>query len=285
MRIQISFNSDSLDYIISDDGKSQEDMPSIKTKKGNGKTIITLNTPSNKDYIYLTIFIKNKSIGKDRRLNNYCFKYNNGESEQSFTEYNIIGDREVKFDIKPSSNSNLTEITAKFNRINATDVDIIYCLKVVPNKTHAYQESFDTIAVSESPSAYALVRDPRYFDDIVTLNIKVDDPQWVYLEVTATIIDREDIEYESYMGKYEPRPYIGPGGISGGVSTALFIVVGSIMLLMVIGLVIAVIIFKNKNKSLLNQVKHVSFQAKSNSTDQDLLLNKKQSQENSQVSS
>ena len=165
-------------------------------------------------------------------------------------------------------------------------MNFTYCFKVVPNKTHAYQESYDTIAVSDSPSSYSLVKNPQTNDDTITLTIENADPQWVYLEVTATIIDGDDIEYESYKGKHEKRPYVPSGSSDGSVvSTAIFIVVGSFLLIMVIGLVVVIIIFKNRNKSLLNQVKHVSFQTKADTPQQDLLLNKNQNQQNNQESS
>ena len=58
----------------------------------------------------------------------------------------------------------------------------------------------------------------------------------------------------------------------------MFVVVGVILIAIVIGLVITIFIFQQKNKNLLNQVKHVSFQQtnSNNNVDPNLLLQKSQ---------
>ena len=64
----------------------------------------------------------------------------------------------------------------------------------------------------------------------------------------------------------------------------MFVVVGIILIAIVIGLIVTIFIFQQKNKNLLNQVKHVSFQQTNtnpnNNVDPNLLLQK--SQENPQ---
>ena len=275
MRVQISFISDSLDYIIGQDEESTSNITFTKTERINGKRIVTLDVPTNNEYLYLIIYIKDDSLGKDQRLNNYCFKYLNANSASDFKEYKIIGgDNNVVF--SETTNSNVTKINAKFKGIeNGDNFDITYYLKVVPNETHAYRESYDTIAVSESPSSFVSIKNPKPNDNI-ELEIDNVNAQWVYLEVIAAIRDGENVEYECYKGKYTLRPYVPDGGSSGsgGVNTVVFLVVGGILLLLVIGLIVAVIVFKTQNTALLNQVKHVSFQ-KTN-TNPDLLLNKQQ---------
>ena len=66
----------------------------------------------------------------------------------------------------------------------------------------------------------------------------------------------------------------------GKTSTTLFLAVGGILLLIVIALVVIILIFQQRNKNLLNQVKHVSFQQtnsnSNNNVDPDLLLKKTQ---------
>ena len=60
-------------------------------------------------------------------------------------------------------------------------------------------------------------------------------------------------------------------------NTGLFIGISVTLFVLIIGLVAVVFYFQQKNKSLLNQVKHVSFQQQGGSTaDPDLLLAKNQ---------
>ena len=285
MRIQISFNSDSLDYIIGDSESSTSNMTFSEAKRGNGKSIITLTSPTNQEYIYLIIKIKDAELSKNQKLNNYCFKYNNAESASEFKEYKIKSDnRNVKFTEKKSSNdANTTSITATFNKIDAVNASITYYFKAVPNSTHTYKESYDTIAVSESPCVYTSVTNPS--TDTIELVINEAPSLWVFLEVTAVIFDGENVEYETYKGEYKLREYVAPGGSSGGVSTTLFVVVGGILLAIVIALVIVVIWFIKSNQSLVNQVKHISFQNNNNNSNVDsgLLLKKNQDQQQSQT--
>lgn len=72
-----------------------------------------------------------------------------------------------------------------------------------------------------------------------------------------------------------PAPEGSSSG-SGGDNTTLFIVVGVILLVIVIGLVVTIFLFQMRNKSLLNQVKAVSFQKTNSNTDPNLLLQQSQ---------
>ena len=277
MRVQVSLSSGSLDFSISEDQISTSNMTFSEAKYGNGKSVITINVPSNKEYLYLLFFVKDKELAKDRRLNNYCFKYEFGDSTTSFKEYKIKDEkRDVEF-TESNKSGNTTDIKAVFNKIEVTEgVNVTYSLKVVPNDTHVYKESYDTIAVTESPYGVASVKNPT--TDKIELTLTAASSEWVYLEVIASIKDGDNWEYECYKGKYELRPYTPPEGVSEGVNTVVFVVVGGTLLVIVIGLIVAVVIFKNKNKSLLNQVKHVSFQKTNSNVDPNLLLKKQQNQ-------
>ena len=75
-----------------------------------------------------------------------------------------------------------------------------------------------------------------------------------------------------------PSPNKKSSNDSGKTSTTLFLAVGGILLLIVIALVVIILVFQQRNKNLLNQVKHVSFQQtnSNNNVDPDLLLKKSQ---------
>lgn len=104
------------------------------------------------------------------------------------------------------------------------------------------------------------------------------------MQVIAQIQQDTILEYVAYEGEYFLRPPVEGSGGSGsgsgsGITTQTFLIVGGILLLLIIGLVVVVFIFQQRNKSLLNQVKHVSFQQSaqnSGSADPNLLLQKNQ---------
>ena len=280
MRIQVSLSSDSLNFAINVNENSVTNMTFSEEKRVNGKSVITLNVPSN-EYLYLTFFVKDQNLAKDRRLNNYCFKYTFGDTTNDFKEYKMKNDKsDVQFSEK-NKKDNVTDITATFNKIEVGEgVNVMYFLRVVPNETHVYKESYDTIAVKESPYAIASVRNPVSNSDSIELTLTEVSANWAYLEVIASINDGDNWEYECYKGRYNLRPYTPTNGgdSSEGVDTAVFLGVGVVLVLIVIGLLVAVIVFKNRNKSLLNQVKHVSFQKNNTNVDPNLLLKKQQNQ-------
>ena len=283
MRVQISFNSDSLDFVINDNEESSVNMTFIEQKRSYGKIIVTLNVPTNLEFLYLIIFIKDKNLAADQRLNNYCFKYLNAESSSSFTEYKTVSEsRNIIYNENALANSNITNITVNIAPVeNAKNYNVTYTLKVVPNNTHVYKESYNTIAVSESPSSFVSMRN-MITGEIETIQLEIYNVNavWVYIEVVAEIQDGNNYDYLAYEGIYKERPYV-PLDNSSGVNILVFIIVGGVLVVAVIALIIVFVVIKNKNKTLLNQVKHVSFQKTNSNTDPNLLLNKPQnSQEN-----
>ena len=276
MRVQLSFNSESLDFVISESRSVERNMTFSEVKRSYGKVIITINVPSSAEYLYLIIYVKNDELASDRRLNNYCFKYINAETASSLKEYKVKSDyREITTTFTDSGD--LTNINVVFSPIdNNENLNIVYYLKVVPNDTHVYKESYDTVAVSESPASVVAVRNYSKSEGTVKIDIYNVTKLWVYIEVVAKIEDGDNIDYVCYEGKHEVRPYTPSNGGSngGGVNTVVFLVVGGVLLVIIIGLAIAFFIFKQRNQALLNQVKHVSFQKTNSNTDPNLLLNK-----------
>ena len=70
------------------------------------------------------------------------------------------------------------------------------------------------------------------------------------------------LEYVAYNGvkMIRPSPNKKSCNDSGKTSTTLFLALGGILLLIIMVLVAIILIFQQRNKNLLNQVKHVSFQ-------------------------
>ena len=68
------------------------------------------------------------------------------------------------------------------------------------------------------------------------------------------------------------RPAPGSNGDGSSNNTVLFDVIGGVLGIIVFRLVVVIVYFQFKNKSLLNQVKHVSFQKTNTNMDPNLLL-------------
>ena len=286
MKIEIAFNSDYLDFSISDEYSRRNYTAIIKDAyKARGKIYLTVNPPTNRDFIFLNIFQKDYRDEYSMFLDNYVFKYINIEKEEDYTDYKILNDDgrlEVEEGTDPTTGEHT--ITCTFNRINVTknEANITYFFKVVDNETHYYEESYQTIAVMESPYVVVYKRNPEDNNGKITLKAKGEIANWVYLQVIAQIQQNTILEYVAYEGKSFLRPPKEGGDDSktgSGITTQTFVIVGGILLLLIIGLVVVVFIFQQRNKSLLNQVKHVSFQQNAQNTgsaDPNLLLQKNQ---------
>ena len=235
--------------------------------------------------MYYLIIYKRGRTTSELYLNNYAFKYFNGKTENDLIDYKILGSPEIT--ISESKDELKDAISCTFNRIDILDntANVTYFFKVVDNRTHHYGEEVNTIAVTESPYFTVYKRNPQYDNNgTITLTAKdYDLSNWVYLNVIAQVQQNNILEYVSYNGKVfvRPSPSGGDGekkqeSESSGDNTVLFVVVGGILILIVIALVVAIFIFQQKNKALMNQVKHVSFQQTNSNTDPNLLLQKNQ---------
>ena len=207
----------------------------------------------------------------------------NGLFGKNFTEYRILDNNsELTINEEGIKDSNETKITCTFNKIDIEKgkANVTYFFKVVDNETHIYGESYETIAVMESPFYTVYKRNPEDSNGKITLTAQGILSNWVYLQVIAQIQQDTVLEYVAYKGRYNLRPPKEGynDGNSSGIDTSVFLIVGGILLLLIIGLVVIVFIFQQRNKSLLNQVKHVSFQQNANSgnADPNLLLQKSQ---------
>ena len=277
MRVQIAFNSRYLDFTISDTDESRANITYMNAEKSRGKVTATFKTKEQVEIYYLFIFRRTRSE-IDNYLNNYAFNYITAKSEGDFFNYTIFRSPEIEY--QESKEDDYDVIKCTFNKIDVEPgyANITYFFKVVDNKTHYYGEEINTVAITESPFFTIYKRNPVDEDGKITLIAKSFDlANWVYLNVIAQIQKDNVVEFVAYNGKTLVRPAPeGSSSGSGGDNTTLFIVVGVILLVIVIGLVVTIFLFQMRNKSLLNQVKAVSFQKTNSNTDPNLLLQQSQ---------
>ena len=285
MVIEIAFNSNYLNFAVNIAmTRYNASNLILKTVSAKGKTkVLVDNQAHSSDFIYLNIFrVVNKEDAQ--KLYNYAFKYINIANEDEFQDFNITDDN-AKLDITEKTNDDgTTTIDCSFNKIKLEkdQANITYFFKVVENSTHYYGEEINTIAVMESPYHTVYKRNPEDNNGKITLSATGDLANWCYLQVIAQIQQDTFIEYVAYDGIKKIRdPPTKDSESSGGINTTVFVVVAVILLALIAGLAVVVFIFQQKNKSLMNQVKHVSFQQNAgaintSSTDPNLLLQKNQ---------
>ena len=270
MRIQIAFNSNNLDFVVSNNQNRRTNTTFLHSEKDRGKVYITLQINDNQQLYYLIIY---KKIQKtDEILNNYAFKYINARYEYELFDYPILYSSELSIS-EDNTEDEKHIISCTFNRldIDKGKANITYFFKVVENSTYYYGEIINTIAVTESPYYTVYERNPEY-NDKITLTAIGDLSNWVYLNIIAQVQQNNIIEYISYNGKYFLRPNGKEKSSSNNLG--LFLGIGAGLLVIVVGLVIAILIFYKRQKELLNRVKYVSFTKTHNNTDPNLLLQK-----------
>ena len=143
----------------------------------------------------------------------------------------------------------------------------------------------------ESPFYTVYERNPTYGSDgKITLTATGDLSNWAYLQVIAQIQQDTILDYVAYKGEKnirDPKKGGNNGGKDdnddGGVNTTVLACIIAILVCLVVGLFVVAAIIQNRNKSLVDQVKHISFQQNANSNatqpanaDPDLLLHKNQ---------
>ena len=284
VRVQIAFNSPYLDFCLSEDdkGRKNKTFPYSQESKKNGKIYFTfMKENDNLKKIYLIIFRKNNAK-EGNYQSNYVFKYINAEAETEFFDYPVMYPELEKVETKDETDKT-DIITVIFNQIHPDqgEANITYALKIVDNATYRYNEEINTIAVTESfPLQMVYERNPIAIDDKITLTAKGYFSNWAVINVIAQVQQKNIIEYVAYNGFLYVRPDSGNNGGGGNGKTeesnnaVLFGVIGGILGVIAIALVVVIIIFQRKNKTLKDQVKHVSFQKTNQGTDPNLLLQK-----------
>ena len=275
MRIQIAFNSDNLDFAVSGDENVKKNITFLDSGKALGKIYVTLQISKNVELYYLVIF-KKKSTRTEEHLNNYAFKYFNVKELSEILDYQILKSPQITYSEKKENENDI--ITCTFNKLDIEDgkANITYFFKVVENSTYYYGEEYKTIAVTESPYYTVYERNPEDNGGEITLIAKGKLSNWVYLNVIAQVQQNNVIEYISYNGKMTLRPIPDSenNNSNSNFNMTVFLIIGSILVAILLGLVITLFIFNQRNKNLLNNVKNVSFQNINNKMDPNLLLKK-----------
>jgi hypothetical protein len=269
MRVQIAFNSENLDFTIANTAANRNNCTFLKAEKARGKVSVTIKTDEDVEVYYLYIF-KRAFTRTETFLNNYAFKYINAKSEDEIYDYPILNNDPSISYTESKEEDYLDVIKCTFNRIDVEPgtANITYFFKVVYNQTHYYGEDVNTVAVTESPYYTVYKRNPDDVDGKITLTARGDLSNWAYLNVIAQIQQNNVLEYVAYNGvKIIRPPPEGTGEEASSDHSALFIVIGVILLLIVCGLIGAIFYFQFRNKKLLTQVKQVSFQKTNSQTD------------------
>ena len=211
LRIEVSLNSNELDFAITDEVLSTTNITFdyFNSTQECGKVTVTLKKPQDKESLFLTFFRKgiennNNNNTNNEQLTNYAFKYINAETEKNFTEYKM-------------SNPNLTVIKENngriikciFNKIHADadNVDITYFLKIMKLNSYIQGEEINTIAVTESPSYVYYYKNPQsldYDEDKISMIANAENislfENLAYINVIAHIQQQNIIEYVAYNG-------------------------------------------------------------------------------------
>ena len=135
MRIQIAFNSNNLNYVISDKSDlmvTYTNITFLRSEAARGKGYITIKVDPEKNFYYLYIYKRERTISEEY-LNNYAFKYINGKEESDFYDYPILESPEIK--IEESKDGKDDVIKCTFNKLEVEDgkANITYFFKVVEN--------------------------------------------------------------------------------------------------------------------------------------------------------
>ena len=292
MKIVLSFNGNGLSWSLGDYQNAHENTTRypIKAESSRGKITITIE-PGLEEFIYLNFWKTDSSADISPQILNYAFEYLNLESEDQFFNYQIYGkDGSIEYK-EVDSNGNKT-ITCTFNRIDVPDnqANVTYFLKIADVINYIEGENFQTVAVTETPCYIKYIRNPSHSNNKITLSATGDFKYWNYIQVTAQIQQNKALDYVAYNGVKidKENPYNSDKNsddpnnnttLNKTSKTGLIIGISVALVIIIIGLVGVIFYFQKKNKSLMDQVKHVSFQQNSSAaSDPDLLLHKDQSQ-------
>ena len=214
MIIEISFNSDSLNFAISNEiSRTNKTNLIAQYKKGKGKILLTINEGYNEEFIYLNIF-KKSSSSDNLELNNYVFKYSNVNNEEEFLDYKILDNNDIlNAEEKTEFGTDKTFIECSFNKIDIekNKANITYFLRAFDSQIYIEKESYESIAFMESDYLYTVYEiNPSDNNGIITLRANISSTDILYLQVIALVEEGDDYEYISYKGYEYHKPIPQP---------------------------------------------------------------------------
>ena len=199
MKIEIAFNSDNLNFAISESENTKVNTTFLEAKKSNGKSTIFLKRKENIEIYYLIIYKNDRTIN-EKYLNNYSFKYIN---EKDLNDNQILYPLDFIYETIKIKENDTILISCIFNKIDIDreKANITYFMKVIDKNTYINNESYDTIAMTESPHHISYIRNPEDNEGKITLTAKGNLMNWGYLNIIAKIQKDDSVEYISYGGK------------------------------------------------------------------------------------
>ena len=199
MRIQFSANSKYVTFSISDkpNDKKNIDFTDKDEKEAGGISFLTFKKPDNLDYLYINIYLKEKSISD--KLNNYVFKYINSDTKEGFYEYKILNDKsDIEINKKENNKIDVTFNPIVYEKQEGIDTSIIYRIKYVINSNKIKDEYTNTISITESYST-VVQHKPELDNKIITKEIDNIPDDINYIQVIAEIKQGSIIEYVAYQ--------------------------------------------------------------------------------------
>ena len=261
MYIIFSSNSDLLDYKISMDNEDQDILNEFQKNKfdSNGRKITYIHSkPEKNNYIYLTIFRKDKD-SEDENLSNYVFKYINMDDISKIKLYNISDSNIIH-----TKKDNSTHLIA-VEYIGCVDCLVTYYVNFILRSSLIKGENFNNIAVIQSNGITQEFEktNVKVVDNKVNLNVQgIDkDKDIAYIQVIAHVNDGPINEYIAFKSLFNEKENEIKSDDDKGNKTFIIVVsvVSSLFVGVVIVLIIVIVRFNIKNKDLLNKVNTTSF--------------------------
>ena len=220
MRVHVSFNSELLNFYISNKLEKEENITFVNTEKEGGKIVVTFEVQKDVDYYNLVLY-KKKGEGENLKCNNYAFKYMNGQSLDSFVDFKIKSSNVVN--VTQSFIGKEYQFKCQFNKIDVEKdkANITYFLRVIKEKIN--DENYNSIAATDSEYMGYYQRNPKDEDGIITFTTKSKSyAGWQYIDVIAQIQQTRIIEYVSYVGLFSKVEISDDSSLSEGRSTSQF---------------------------------------------------------------
>lgn len=255
--LQFSCHSENITLKLNETNFSLKE---ISNKYGKNIYLIDTSTNGIKPNA-ISILIKRKEGTLNRNIN-YTFQYTNTNITQY--QYSIP---DTKINVKQTEINNGIDYTIVLSPVeNYKNYENINYIVRLRKSRRRKIKSYISIRNDQDEQNVKEFYDPTVENDKITLKI-TNCTKSQYIQVIAQIKNKEAVEYLSYdifELESQKKDSAKPAGM------VALVIIGSILFCVIIALVVVIIVFNNKNKSLLDKVNQVSF-AQDN-TDDDLLI-------------